>query len=210
MASDKDATQPLLFVVELLAIKNRASDIKGIQTKNNPIRDDSLEIVTKIQQFADDTTLYVRDKEDLDIAVTIFQRFSNISGLKMNKNKTEAIWLGRDKNNAHQYHNLKWVKQIKILGIHFNSRVQAQNIDVNWESKVDNMKRTMKLWSRGNLSIYGKILLAKAFIISQFIYTMQSIGIPDDILTKINRELFAFIWKKKCNNKNKKQKQKSI
>ena len=25
---------------------------------------------------------------------------------------------------------------------------------------------------------------------------MQSIGIPDDILTKINRELFAFIWKK--------------
>ena len=76
------------------------------------------------------------------------------------------------------------------------SRVQAQNIDVSWESKIDNMKRTMKLWSRRNLSIYGKILLAKAFIISQFIYTMQSIGIPDDILTKNNRELFAFIWKK--------------
>ena len=30
---------------------------------------------------------------------------------------------------------------------------------------------------------------------------MQSIGIPEDILTKINRELFAFIWKKKYNNK---------
>ena len=59
----------------------------------------------------------------------------------------------------------------------------------------------MKLWSRRNLSIYGKILIAKTFIISQFIYTMQSIGIPEDILTKINRELFAFIWKKKYNNK---------
>ena len=104
-------------------------------------------------------------------------------------------------NNAHQYHNLKWVKQIKTLGIHFNSRVQAQNIDVNWESKTDNMKRTMKLWSRRNLSIYGKILIAKTFIISKFIYTMQSIGIPDDILTKINRELFAFTWKKNHNNK---------
>ena len=104
-------------------------------------------------------------------------------------------------NNAHQYHNLKWVKQIKTLGIHFNSRVQAQNIDVNWESKTDNMKLTMKLWSRRNLSIYGKILIAKTFIISKFIYTMQSIGIPDDILTKINRELFAFTWKKNHNNK---------
>ena len=104
-------------------------------------------------------------------------------------------------NNAHQYHNLKWVKQIKTLGIHFNSRVQAQNIDVNWESKTDNMKRTMKLWSRRNLSIYGKILRAKTFIMLQFIYTMQSVGIPDDILTKINRELFAFTWKKNHNNK---------
>ena len=104
---------PLLFVqgVELQTIKIRASDIKGIQIKNNPVRDDLREIVTKIQQFADDTTLYLRHKEDLDIAMIIFQRFSNISGLKMNKNKTEAMWLGRDKNNAHQYHNLKWVKR---------------------------------------------------------------------------------------------------
>ena len=90
---------PLLFMlgVELLAIKIRASDINGIQMKNNPIRDDLREIMTKIQQLADDTTLYLRDKEDLDIAMTLFQRFSNISGLKMNKNKTEAMWLGRDK-----------------------------------------------------------------------------------------------------------------
>ena len=57
--------------------------------------------MTKIQQFADDTTLYLRDKEDLDIAMTIFQRFSNISGLKVNKRKAETMWLGRDKNNAH-------------------------------------------------------------------------------------------------------------
>ena len=99
------------------------------------------------------------------------------------------------------YHNFKWVKQIKIRAIHFYSHVQAQNIDVNWESKTDNMKRTMKLWSRRNLSIYGKILRAKTFIMLQFIYTMQSVGIPDDILTKINRELFAFTWKNKYNNK---------
>ena len=26
---------------------------------------------------------------------------------------------------------------------------------------------------------------------------MQSIGIPDDILTKINRQLFALVWKKR-------------
>ena len=59
------------------------------------------------------------------------------------------------------YHNFKWVKQIKIRTIHFYSHIQAQNIDVNWERKTDIMKRTMKLWSRRNLSIHGKILIAK-------------------------------------------------
>ena len=54
-------------------IKIRPSDIKGIQIENNAIRDDLREIVTKIQQFADDTTLFLRDKEDLDIAMAIFQ-----------------------------------------------------------------------------------------------------------------------------------------
>ena len=30
---------------------------------------------------------------------------------------------------------------------------------------------------------------------------MQSVGIPEDTLAKINRELFAFIWKKRTNSK---------
>ena len=94
VASPKDAPYPpLLFVLEviLLANKIRANDIKGILIKNNPVRGYLREIVTK--QFAGDTTLYLRDKEFLDIAMTIFQRFSNISGLKMNKIKQEQCGL---------------------------------------------------------------------------------------------------------------------
>ena len=194
---------PLLFVlaVELLAMKVRSSKIKGQRVNHSSTKTDLNELRVAIQQFADDTTLFLQDKEDLDIAMAIFQRFASISGLKMNRHKTQAMWLGRDKNNTQQYHNLKWVKQIKILGIHFKNHIEAQNIEENWEHKIDSMKRTISLWSRRNLSIYGKILIAKTFIISQFIYIMQSIGIPDNTLTRINRELFAFIWKKKYNNK---------
>ena len=42
---------------------------------------------------------------------------------------------------------------------------------------------------------------AKTFLISQFIYIMQSVGIPDNILDKINRTLYAFLWKRKYNKK---------
>ena len=59
------------------------------------------------------------------------------------------------------------------------------------------MKRIINQWSRRNLSIYGKILIAKTHIISQFIYVMQSIGLPERALSSINHTLYTFIWKKR-------------
>ena len=119
----------------------------------------------------------------------------------MNNQKTEAMWLGQDKNRTLKLHNLKWVKQVKILGIHFRSDISPQNIDDNWTKKIDRMKRTIKQWTRRNLSIYGKKLIAKTLLVSHLIYTMQSIGIPDHILLTINRVLYTFIWKKKSTRK---------
>ena len=73
----------------------------------------SLQTIIKILQFADDATLFLKDKEDLDVAITVFNLFANISGLRMNKQKTEAMWLGRDKSSRAEHQNLKWLRQIK-------------------------------------------------------------------------------------------------
>ena len=86
-------------------------------------------MIIKIQQFADDTTLYLKDETDLNIAMTIFQEFANLSGLKMNKQKTQTMWLGSETNRRDRYHDLKRVKQIKILSVHFKSDISAQQID---------------------------------------------------------------------------------
>ena len=42
-----------------------------------------LRAVLKIHHFTDDTTLYLQDKEDLDIAMEIFSSFAAIAWLKM-------------------------------------------------------------------------------------------------------------------------------
>ncbi|WP_293688688.1 reverse transcriptase domain-containing protein, partial [Thiolapillus sp.] len=189
---------PLLFVlaVELLAVKIRSGKIKGITIRKN-----GHEITIKIQQFADDTTLYLRDKEDLDKAMKIFEAFASISGLQMSLSKTEAMWLGQNSHKTETFYNIAWVRQTKILGIYFRNDKSASEIEENWLTKVSNMKRIIKQWSRRNLSIYGKILIAKTYIISQFIYTMQSIGLPERVLSSINHTLYTFIWKKKNSNK---------
>lgn len=43
-----------------------------------------LQAIIKVLHFADDTTLCLKDKEDLDAAVTNFSQFANISGLRSN------------------------------------------------------------------------------------------------------------------------------
>ena len=160
------------------------------------IENPSLESIIKIQQFAD-ITLYLQDENNLETALNIFGSFAKISGLRINKYKTEAMWLGRYKGREDKPHSLKWVRQAKIFGVYFRDDLNACQIEENWASKIEKLKRTVAQWSRRNLSIYGKIVIAKTFLISQFIYIMQSIGLPDNVLHNINRALYSFLWKKK-------------
>ena len=101
---------PLLFVlaVEILATKVRQGAMKGTQINHSEAT-----TTIKIQQYADDTTLFLQDKEDLDEAINILNNFKYISGLSINTNKSEAMWLGLNKHRRENFYELKWVKQTK-------------------------------------------------------------------------------------------------
>jgi hypothetical protein len=49
--------------------------------------------------------------------MNIIEEFGNLSGLKLNKNKTEEIWLGRLKHTKDKlYENITWTNEpIKSL-----------------------------------------------------------------------------------------------
>ena len=68
------------------------------------------------------------------------------------------------------------------------------------------------------LTYIGKIQVIKTFLLSQLVYIMQGIYIPDEVLEEINVLFYRFIWKKEnidkkanervkriilCNNKDK-------
>ena len=74
-----------VLAVEIMAIKLRETKhIRGIEIKLN-----SLTGNLKICQLADDTTLFLKTKYEITIAMNIIEEFGNLSGLKLNKNKTE-------------------------------------------------------------------------------------------------------------------------
>ena len=54
----------------------------------------------KLTQFADDTTLILDEQlNSLQAALNILEIFGNISGLRINKEKTKVIWLRRKKHS---------------------------------------------------------------------------------------------------------------
>jgi len=84
----------LLFVlgVEVMAQKVRQSpECQGIKLPQS--------IEAKISQFADDTTLICSDFNAVKESMNVINNFSAISGLKLNKKKMKAMWIGSAKNN---------------------------------------------------------------------------------------------------------------
>ena len=67
--------------------------INGIKVKIN----DKARII-KISQLADDTKLVVSSKTDIALAINEIEIFGSFSGLILNRNKTEGIWIGKLKN----------------------------------------------------------------------------------------------------------------
>ena len=72
---------------------------------------------------------------------------------------------------------------------------------------MNNHSESLKIYQKtgnetwGKISIIRKIRIIKTFGIPKFLHIMQSITLPTEIITNINRIFFRFIWKKKWNNR---------
>jgi hypothetical protein len=67
--------------------------VKGIKINN---------IEHKFSQYTDDTCLFMADDTSLHVALTDFENYTNCSGLKVNKEKSEAIWIGSSPTFCHK------------------------------------------------------------------------------------------------------------
>ena len=119
----------LLFIlcVEVLAIYIREqTEIRGITINNTEI---------KITQFADDTCLYLNGTNSLENVVKVFKDFYRYAGLRLNIEKTEAIWLGKT-NWFGKICNITIThKPVKVLGIWIGKNFEEM-IKTNFEERI--------------------------------------------------------------------------
>ena len=93
---------------------------------------------------------------------------------------------------------------MKFTGAYFCNDKCASCVKRNTGQKE--FKPLRDLWGKRNLNIVGKICIIKTFLISQLVYIMQALVIPDHVLTDINRLLFRFLRRKEKERKKKREK----
>ena len=123
--------------------------------------------------------------------------FSKYSSLNVNYEKSEAAWIGPDKNNNDTSENFQCVnlsqKSIKILGIHFtyNNTLHQQN---NFDRILQSLQTVLNLWKCRPLTVFGKTTIVKTLALPKILYVTSLIDILSDFTKKVKGLILDFLW----------------
>ena len=181
---------PFILSAELLAQKIRQSrKSKGLKLPNN--------VEVKLSQFADDTTLICKDIESLKENIMIINKFAEISGLKLNKKKTKAIWIGSQKKNKTKPLAIDITNEpTKTLGIYISYN-RNKNNNQTFFIKIQTMETKLNVWLSRDLTLMGRTLLVKALGISKIVYSASLLCVPEEVIKRVQEKLFSFLWRNK-------------
>jgi exonuclease III len=183
---------PYLFIITT-EIMNRW--IK-IQMENHGVKDSENNNYL-ISQFADDTSFAIRcNKESINKLFFLLKEFGNITGLKINIEKTEILIIGTTEIQDIPQKYRKLVKDnVKSLGCKIY-KSQTRTTEVNIEEAVHKIKNMISKWNKRRMALSGKIAVIKSLLLPQVTYILSTMPSPNkEIQKELESLLFKFINK---------------
>ena len=184
----------LLFIVcfePLLEKIRRDNTVRGLTING---------VSVKVSSYADDLTIIMDGSEkSMNRCISILDDFESVSGLKLNKHKSQALWLGKNghlRNPICQNLDIQWSRApITYLGIKITNDPNINTAQLNYNEKLDKMKSRMAPWVGRGLTPYGRIHLLKTELMSQLVYLMTVLPAPQKTyIEQVERKMFEFIW----------------
>jgi hypothetical protein len=124
----------------------------------------------KISAYADDANMLIAlEYETLHRIKVILEQFGAISGLRCNVEKTNLLPLGENINFDVRIHELGFniVDKLTVLGLEIDRNGATEN---NFSRVAYKIKALIANWKPYNLSLPGRINIAKSLLYSQINY----------------------------------------
>ena len=154
----------------------------------------------KLLQYADDTTIILDGNESsLVETLKLLDDFYNISGLKINIEKTNAIWIGSKKGSNEvlcKEYKMNWVgvNHFNYLGVTLCTDLNAI-VNVNYTTTMQAITKQIHHWSKRFLTVLGRIVVVKSLLVPKLNHLVLSLPSPDNnVISELNSTFHHFIW----------------
>ena len=152
----------------------------------------------RILQYADDTTICVSTFRSIKHVFRVLKKYGFAAGAKVNKDKTEGLWIGSWQNFEPTILNFNngigWSSShVKFLGIYVGN--QQDYLDqLNLDAVIEKTKKSLKFWKGKYLSIKGLVRVINTYVLSTLWYRTEVINLPKTQITNIEDAIVNTIW----------------
>jgi hypothetical protein len=192
-----DRSSPYIFIIciEILLLKISLMEGREINACNfikEKVKGINIEAITA-EAYADDLTVIFKMLDgSLEVIIDMLVEYGRCSGLEINKKKTQLMITGAETYEVgERVHDIEIVGKVNILGIIIDRKLTG--LDENWNRGISKMRKLCGYWTTFRLSITGRVMVCKTYIISQIVYLLGSLPLGDDKAEEINSIVINFI-----------------
>ena len=112
--------------------------------------------------------------------------------LKNTGKKTTALYIGPWKTKEPEFKEISWTdKYVKTLDIYHGYYIKEQE---TWMENITKIKNCIQVWKSSDLTLKGKVLIIKTFLISQIVFQLEMKPMPKNMIKEIEKLLWDFLW----------------
>ena len=84
----------------------------------------------------------LKNLKSLETKLSLIELYDKGTGAKLNKSKTEAMWLGAWRSRSDEPLGFTWAKKMKVLGVFFGTIPVEQD---NWMPRINKLGKALNL-----------------------------------------------------------------